>query len=86
MEGQVQLFIMEQAPFWGLNKNLTWTKMCMVALNASLIFGAIISSLQHECQEEVEHQNIWEFLLELIMDDIVLFKILLATILKFLSC
>ena len=74
---------MEQAQFWETNNKLTWTKIKMVALNASLVLGEIISSLKQECQAEVEHQNIWDCGLELILDDIVLFKILLYIILRY---
>ena len=55
----------------------------MGALNASLVFGARMSALKQELQEEVEHQNIWYCGLEVLMDDIVLFKILLAIILQY---
>ena len=55
----------------------------MGALNASLVFGARMSALQQELQEEVEHQNIWYCGLEVLMNDIVLFKILLAIILQY---
>ena len=62
---------------------LTWKDMRMGDLNASLIFGEIMSDLQQECQAEVEHQNILDCGLEVIMDDIMLFKILLAIILQY---
>ena len=52
-------------------------------INVSLVFKKIISSLQQKCQAEMEHQNICDCGLEFIMDDIVLFKILLAIILQF---
>ena len=55
----------------------------MVALNASLVFRATMSALQQECQAEVEHHNIWYCGYEVIMDDIVLFKILLPIILHY---
>ena len=55
----------------------------MGALNASLVFGAMVSSLQQECQPEMEQQNIWYCGSEVIIDDIVLFKILLAIILNY---
>ena len=55
----------------------------MGSLNASLVFRAIMSTLQHECQAEVEHQNIRDCGSEMIMDDIVLFKLLLAIILQY---
>ena len=74
---------MEQAQFWGVNKKLTWMNIQMGALNASLVFGEIMSDLQQECKAEVEHQKIRDCGLELIMDDIVLFKILLAIILQY---
>ena len=54
----------------------------MKALNALLVFGEIMSSLQQECHAEVEHQNIPECGSELVMDAIVLFKIPLAIILQ----
>ena len=57
--------------------------MQMGALNASLVFGAIMSALQQECQAEVEHQNIRDCVSEVIMYGIVLFKILLAIILQY---
>ena len=57
--------------------------MRMGSLNASLVFRATISSLQHECQAEVEHQNIRDCGSEMIMDDMVLFKLLLAIILQY---
>ena len=74
---------MEQAQFWGVNKKLTCTKMQMGDLNASLVLGEIISSLKQECQAEVEHQNIRDCGSEVIMDDIMLFKILLSIILQY---
>ena len=83
MEGQVQWGITEQAQFWGENKKVTWRKMQMGSLNASLVFRTIISSLQQECQAEVEHQNIRYCGSEMIMYDIVLFKLLLAIILQY---
>ena len=52
-------------------------------LNASLVFGTIISALQQEFQVEVGHHNIWDCVSELIIDDIVLFKILLSIILQY---
>ena len=58
-------------------------KMRMGALNASLVFRAIMSAVQQECQAEAEHQNIWDCGSEVIMDVIVLFKILLAIILQY---
>ena len=57
--------------------------MQMGALNASLVFGTMMSALQKECQAEVGHQNIWDCGSEIIMDDIVLFQILLAIILQY---
>ena len=83
MEGQVQRGIMKKSQFWVVNKKLTWTKMQTGALNASLVFRAIMPSLQQECQTEVEHQNIRYYGLEVIMDDIMLFKILLSIILQY---
>ena len=74
---------MEQAQFWEVNKKLTWTKMQVGALNSSLVLGVMVSSLQQEYQVEVEHQNIREYGSEVIMDDIVLFKILLSVILQY---
>ena len=74
---------MEQAQFWGVNKKLTWTNMQMGYLNASLVFREMVSALQQECQAEVEHQNIRDCGSEVIMDEIVLFKILLAIILHY---
>ena len=74
---------MEQAQFWGVNKKLTWKKIRMGDLIASLVCGAMMSDLQQECQAEVEHQNIWDCGSEVIMDDIVLFKILLDIILQY---
>ena len=68
---------------FGVNKKLTWKNMKMGYLNASLVFRAIMSDLQQECQEEVEHHNIRDCGSEVIMDDIVLFKILLAIILQY---
>ena len=64
---------MEKSQFLGANKKLTKTNMKMGALNASLVFGTMMSSLQQECQVEVEHQNIRDCGLELIIDAIVLF-------------
>ena len=58
-------------------------KIQMGDLNESLVLGEIISSLKQECQAEVEHQNIQDRGLEVIMDGIVLFKILLAIILQY---
>ena len=55
----------------------------MGALNESLVFRVIMPALHHECQAEAEHQNIWDCGSEVIMDDIVLFKILLAIILQY---
>ena len=55
----------------------------MGALNASLVLGEIMSDPRQECQVEVEHHNIRDCGLEVIMDDIVLFKILLAIILQY---
>ena len=55
----------------------------MVSLNASLVFRAIMPALQQEFQSEVEHQNIRYCGLEMIMDDILLFKLLLAIILQY---
>ena len=52
-------------------------------LNASLVFREIISDLQQECKAELEHQNIRDCGFEVIMDDNVLFKILLAIILQY---
>ena len=52
-------------------------------LNASLVFRAMMSTLQQEFQAEVEHQNIRDCVLEVIIDDIMLFKILLAIILQY---
>ena len=46
---------MEQSQFWEVNKKLTWMKMQMGDLNISLVFGEMMSDLQQECQEEVEH-------------------------------
>ena len=66
-----------------MNKKLIWTKIQMRAFYASLVFGAIVSAPQHEYQAEVEHQNIWDCGLEVIMDYIVLFKIILAIILQY---
>ena len=83
MEGQVQCGIMEQVQFWGVNKKLTWTKMQMGYLNTSLVLGGIMSSLQQEFQAKLEHQNIRNCGSEVIMNDIVLFKILLAIILQY---
>ena len=48
LEGQIQWGIMEQAQCWEVNKKLTWTKMWMRDLNASLVFRASISALQQE--------------------------------------
>ena len=73
---------MEQAQFWGVNKKLTWTKMWTGTLNSSLLFGEMMSALQQECQAEVEQQNIWDCGLEMIMYDIMLFKLLQAIILQ----
>ena len=66
-----------------MNKKLTWMKMQMGDLNASLVFRSMMSALQQECQVEVKHHNIRDCGLEVIMDDIVLFKILLAIILQY---
>ena len=74
---------MEQYQFWGVNKKLTWTKMQMGALNASLVFGETMSALQQEFQAEVDYQNIRDCVSEVIMDEIVLFKTLLAIILQY---
>ena len=74
---------MEQAQFWGVNKKLTWTKIQTRALNASMITREMMSALQQECQTYVEHQNIQDDGLEVIMDDNVLFKIILAIILNY---
>ena len=52
-------------------------------LNASLVFGEMVSDLQHNCQTEVEHQNIRDCGSEVIMDEILLFKIHLAIILQY---
>ena len=52
-------------------------------LNSSLVFGAMLSSLKQECQEQVEHQNIQDYGSEVIMDEIMFFKILLAIILQY---
>ena len=35
----------KKAQFWGVNNKLTWTKMPMRVLNASLVFKAIIPDL-----------------------------------------
>ena len=43
----------------------------------------MMSTLQQEFQAEVEHQNIRDCVLEVIIDDIMLFKILLAIILQY---
>ena len=43
----------------------------------------MMSALQKKCRAEVEHQNIQDCGSEVIMDDIVLFKILLAIILQY---
>ena len=69
--------------FWGVNKKLTWTKMRMGALNASPVFGATMSAPQQERQKEAEHQNIRYCGLEVIVYDIVLFKILPEIILLY---
>ena len=53
------------------------------ALNISLVFGGMVSALQQECQVEVEHQNIRDCVSEVIMDDIMFFKILPAIILQY---
>ena len=74
---------MEQAQFLGVNKKLTQTKMRMGALNASLVFGATMPALQQDCQAEVERQNIRDCALEVIMVDIMLFKLLLVIILQY---
>ena len=74
---------MEQALFWGVNKKLTWKKMQMGAFNVSLFVGVIILALKQECQSEVEHQDIRDRGLEVIMDDIVLLKICLTIILHY---
>ena len=74
---------MEQAQFWGVNKKSTCMKMRMEAFNVSMFFGAMISALQQECQEEVEYQNICYCGSEVIMDDILLLKILQAVILQY---
>ena len=52
-------------------------------LNASLVSGEMTSTLQQEYQAEVEHQNIRDCVLVVIIYDIMLFKILLAIILKY---
>ena len=57
--------------------------MQMGSLNASLVFRKIMSVLQQECQAVVETQNIRDCGSEVIMDDIVLLKILLAIILQY---
>ena len=62
---------------------LTWSRMWVRALNSSLVFGFIMPALQQECKVELEHQNIGVYVSEVIMDDIVLFKILLAIILQY---
>ena len=43
----------------------------------------MLSSLKQECQEQVEHQNIQDYGSEVIMDEIMFFKILLAIILQY---
>ena len=40
----------EQAQFWGVNKKLTWMKMRMGDLNISLVFSAMMSAMQQDCQ------------------------------------
>ena len=65
---------MELTQFWVVNKKLALTEMQMGYFNASMVFGAMVSALKQECQSEVEHQNIRDFVSEVIMDDIVLFK------------
>ena len=57
--------------------------MQMGSLNASLVFRKIMSVLQQEFQAVVETQNIRDCGSEVIMDDIVLLKILLAIILQY---
>ena len=42
-----------------------------------------MSALQQDFQAEVEHQNIWDCGLEVIMDYILLLKIILAVILQY---
>ena len=69
--------------FLGVNKKLTWKKMRLGVIDALLVFGSIISTLQHEFQAEVEYQNIRDCGLEVIMDAIMLFKLLLAIILQY---
>ena len=64
---------MEKSQFLGANKKPTWTNMQMGALNASLVVGIMMTSLQQECQVEVEHHNIRYCGLELIIDTIVFF-------------
>ena len=83
MEGQVQWCIMELSQFCEVNKKLIWTKMWMVALNTSLVFSENIPALQQDFQAEVYHQNIQDFLSEVIMDNILLLKNLLAIILNY---
>ena len=43
----------------------------------------MMSALQQKCQAEVEHQNIQDCGSEVIIDDIVFFKLLLAIILQY---
>ena len=74
---------MEKSQFWGVNKKLAWAKMPMGAINVSLVFGMMVSDLQQKCQAEVEHQNIRKCGLEVIIYDIVLFKLFLSIILQY---
>ena len=55
----------------------------MGALNSSLVFGGMIPDPEKERQAEVEHQKTRECGLEVTMNEIVLFKILLAIIIQY---
>ena len=41
---------MEKSQFLGANKKPTWTNMQMGALDASLVFGTMMSALKQDCQ------------------------------------
>ena len=74
----------DQKKMGGGGKKLIWTKMQIGDLNISLIFRAMVSALKQECQSEVQHHNIQDYGSEVITDDILLLKILLAIILQYL--
>ena len=52
-------------------------------LNISLVLRAVVSDIKQGCQAETEHHNIRDCVSVVIIDDIVLFKILLAMFLQY---